>query len=93
MSSLVREVNVTWCPACGKSFDVPVDRFPQRIRPTRREKTLECPRCGCRQCLPKQRPRISRPLNDNELPRSKQRGIGGNPQKPPQAAGYWTSDE
>lgn len=62
MSTQVREVNVTWCPSCGQAFDVPVDRLLQRIRPTRREKPMECPRCGCRGCRPRDMPRMSRPL-------------------------------
>ena len=60
MSSVIRQVNVTWCPTCGQAYDVTVDHIMPLERPTRRERPLECPRCGCRQCLPRGKPRISR---------------------------------
>ncbi len=63
MSSVIRQVNVTWCPSCGQTYDVPVDRILTSAKPTRHERPLECPRCGCRQCRPHEKPRISRPLN------------------------------
>jgi hypothetical protein len=64
MSAIIREINVTWCPSCGKAYDVPVDRIMPAARPTRREMPLECSRCGCRQLIFRGRPRLRRPLNN-----------------------------
>jgi hypothetical protein len=63
MASVVRELNVTWCPSCGQTYEVPVDRIIPSARPTLRESPLECPRCGCRGCRPRDKPRLSRPFN------------------------------
>lgn len=61
MTLVIRQTNLTWCPTCGQAYEVPSDRLMPSAKPTRREPPLECPRCGCRQCRPRDKPRISRP--------------------------------